>query len=696
MTLAEYKANPEEWSPTFTVETAADFTAWRGNTAGNDYERVLVAASLTITTDGVNLTTTGTKQVVFADGVHLTFNSSSSVVCFYYSSLPTEDEYWMSKASVGGTFTTGSIYIFLRCRNMDSPVITGIETSTGSTVTVYGYAYCFNVYAPKIKDNTIYAFYGFVDGENVYDAVIEGSHEFSQALSLFRGFHYTKNIYNAVVKGTIVSNGVLIFEQTVNVHDPVISASITRYHGPYYPAGGDVGIPTQLFKSCTDLYNPVFDGNIEGGFHSQRNWEEHPRIAPIYGFVDCYRVYNPKILGTMKTAYLTNFEGGKIYGFMNCVKVINPVIDGSLFASDSSTEAGAVYGFYRCSTVVNPKAVLDNYAGTSYMHYFWEGFIENALGSSARTMFYPDYGTAGLVADTVLIPGRGVTLKWRVISPHGALLPGKTVYLYAAKHATSPSAYYELIYEGTASAVGYGIPSDATIEGFQIRLSSTSDDSCRTYLFGEDVAVTPIISGRDEDLGVFSDTFTPYEFSVSKNVEDTSDWTAAEVQAYLDTKEIQRFNLEVGVVKSLSLSRKDWIRALNGSHRLRLYAKRIISGVPEAPFDIRILTFEKQKNNALVSLSNPAVSEGMPKQIELAINGAFPDGSTLTVQTCNNGYDESPAWEDMTGDFEAGQPHQFTNVEKTADSWGVNIKLALERGSAVGNCYIDSIIGDYS
>ena len=42
------------------------------------------------------------------------------------------------------------------------------------------------------------------------------------------------------------------------------------------------------------------------------------------------------------------------------------------------------------------------------------------------------------------------------------------------------------------------------------------------------------------------------------------------------------------------------------------------------------------------------------------------------------------------------QKHFFTNQTKTAASWGVKIKVKLLRGSAEGDCYIQSVGGNFA
>lgn len=59
-------------------------------------------------------------------------------------------------------------------------------------------------------------------------------------------------------------------------------------------------------------------------------------------------------------------------------------------------------------------------------------------------------------------------------------------------------------------------------------------------------------------------------------------------------------------------------------------------------------------------------------------------GATAQIRVCNNGYDSSPAWEDMTAEVLAGNPHTFTNTTKAAADWGIVIWVKVTAGTATG------------
>ena len=90
------------------------------------------------------------------------------------------------------------------------------------------------------------------------------------------------------------------------------------------------------------------------------------------------------------------------------------------------------------------------------------------------------------------------------------------------------------------------------------------------------------------------------------------------------------------------------------------------------------------------------VADEMPTKALVNIQGSFPNGSTLIVEICNNGNDEAPTWEVITNKVLTGQKHFFTNTQKTADEWGVKIKIKLLRGSATDPCFIKSVGGNFA
>ena len=51
----------------------------------------------------------------------------------------------------------------------------------------------------------------------------------------------------------------------------------------------------------------------------------------------------------------------------------------------------------------------------------------------------------------------------------------------------------------------------------------------------------------------------------------------------------------------------------------------------------------------------------------------------IKVYVANNGFDESPTWEDATNELLTDDLYYFTNEIKTADKWGVKVKIEINK-----------------
>jgi hypothetical protein len=675
MTLAEYKANPEAWEPTFTVADEADYEKWQNRQSGGDYERVLVSASLTAAA-GIDLTYSQTKQVVFSEGVKLTLNLNELAgLGLYQQTLEDDDEVWLSGAALAVTNTAAAnaTYCFRNCDSVDAAEISG-DIKGGSHL--YGFVGCGKVTNPSIGDVTADApvagvsggaFTAFQDCRSVVDPVLHdittGDGGAGVVGAAFTGFQSCDSVVRPVLHDIATGAGGSLgstpgvaggaftgFQDCRSVVDPVLHDIATGAGGAVtYSAGGSGGAFT-AFQSCRSVVRPVLHD-----------------IAP----------------GVGGTGRYGNGVTGLFTAFQSCRDVSSPTIT-------NITSAGVVYGFDTCSNVIDPKGVLAGVAGTSYLHYKWQGLITNRAGSNAKTaLFSPDYGPYELLAEESETPGDSVSLSWRFITPAGEPVAKSAVL----QVSTDNEATWTDIYTGADTEYSYTVPPGVDNARFRVYADANSGVAySKERLF----TVTPVISGEDEDLGELADSFPPYQFTVSKAPDDADTWDAAFITAALDRKTIQTFNVAVNVAKTLSIAPSVWRRVINGAHTLKISAVRIINGQPEGTSAARTLTFTRKQNTAALSLLSPAVAAVMPEQIEVAVGGQFPEGSILTVEACNNAEDVSPAWEDMTAESLAGEAHTFENSSKLALDWGVNIRVTLDRGTAEGPCYINSIVGDYT
>ena len=196
---------------------------------------------------------------------------------------------------------------------------------------------------------------------------------------------------------------------------------------------------------------------------------------------------------------------------------------------------------------------------------------------------------------------------------------------------------------------------------------------------------TPAISGSNSNLGSFSETSPSYSYTVTD-----ADGDAVTVVETLDGKTKRSYTVTLGAENTFTLSGEAWQKVLNGSHTLAIKATD-----SKGASATRTLTFTKAVTSISFEQTIAMPADDMPMKALLNIQGSFPAGSILKVEICNNGNDDEPAWEDVTNRVINGQKCYCSNTEKTADSWGVKIRVNLSRGTATEPCYIQTLGGNF-
>jgi hypothetical protein len=193
----------------------------------------------------------------------------------------------------------------------------------------------------------------------------------------------------------------------------------------------------------------------------------------------------------------------------------------------------------------------------------------------------------------------------------------------------------------------------------------------------------PTITGNDTDLGIFSDTFSGYNYTVND-----ADSESVSVQEIVDGVIFRTYMPTLGQQQSFSFAGLDWAKIQNGSHTVRIVATDS-GGVSTT----RTITFAKDVDTVefFTKILN---ADAKPVAALVNIQGSFPTGCILTVLASNNGNDANPVWQDISGSL--GSKAYFSNETKTADTWGVQFHVKLERGTATLPCYITSVGGGFA
>lgn len=193
----------------------------------------------------------------------------------------------------------------------------------------------------------------------------------------------------------------------------------------------------------------------------------------------------------------------------------------------------------------------------------------------------------------------------------------------------------------------------------------------------------PVISGADGDIGRRDKELT-YTYSATDEEKD-----AIKMEVFLDdTLVVPEFDAEDNKEYVYELKGFDFLKLPFGKHTLKIVATDS-NGLSST----RLVSFTRFADRLIMQLKTPRDTDVAAKKV-LVIPGWFvAPGATGKVEVCNNAYDDNPTWEDATVVTNDGRAFHFLNTTKTAEKWGVNIRLTIEKGKATAYSYIKSIGG---
>ena len=212
------------------------------------------------------------------------------------------------------------------------------------------------------------------------------------------------------------------------------------------------------------------------------------------------------------------------------------------------------------------------------------------------------------------------------------------------------------------------------------KISDTTDsDGCYTVLYN----TNPVISGSNSNLGTKTDGFTQ-NYTITD-----ADSDAVTVTEYIDDVKVRSYVATLGVANTFDVRNKTWLVLPNGNHTLKIVAN---DGFAEMT---RTFTFTKSITQLVVQRTEPIISNGRVQSILVTVVKNIPEGAIFKVEACNNAFDASPTWEDITTRVVQGRIYDFTNIASTSGKWGVNIRVTVDRNGASGACYITEIGGNF-
>lgn len=195
----------------------------------------------------------------------------------------------------------------------------------------------------------------------------------------------------------------------------------------------------------------------------------------------------------------------------------------------------------------------------------------------------------------------------------------------------------------------------------------------------------PVIAAGPTQLGAKTGPF-----NVPYSITDEDSGQTLTAKEYIDTEQKRGHTVVSGQNYSLQVVREEWQRLLNGAHTLKIEATDSEGGAAE-----KIFNFTKNEIEIELKLKTPLAADDRVTKAIVSVVATIPQGATMTVEVCNNGNDATPSWEDATQAVLRNRKIFIKNTTKTAPNWGFNVRVKVKRNGAVGDCFIESIGGNY-
>lgn len=220
-----------------------------------------------------------------------------------------------------------------------------------------------------------------------------------------------------------------------------------------------------------------------------------------------------------------------------------------------------------------------------------------------------------------------------------------------------------------------------------ISVSDTTDsEGC--YIVYERKA--PVIDGKDGDLGT---KFGP--FDVGYIVTDAPENDVATVTEAVNGATIKNYVPVLGQVNKVEITNEILANLPNG-----VQATLTITATDEDGSTTRTYTFtpwrySAEKTKVSVQMGQPIKTDYAISKVIMTMQTDREVDATITVKACNNAFDTSPTWEDITAAVMAKKAATLQNTTKTADTWGLNVQISIQKGQEAGTISIDGFALSY-
>ena len=280
------------------------------------------------------------------------------------------------------------------------------------------------------------------------------------------------------------------------------------------------------------------------------------------------------------------------------------------------------------------------------------------------------------------LAGSTITVSWGASTdPQGQALT------YILQRSFNSTAFVD-VWSGTSLSAAIFTPLGAATLAFRVLARNTTGLESAWQTSPTHTVITnspPVISGVDGDLGAQAEAFVQGYIVTDPDHGDT-----ITVTERLNGVQIRQYTAISGASQTFTVDATLFVSLANGQHTMTVTA--IDQWGASA---VRTWTFSRSENQIDVRPQTALDANDMPTRVLINVNRQIPPGAIFQVLVCNNGNDAATAWEDCTAAVLSGSLFFFTNTTKTADDWGVNVRVNVDRNGADGPCWISSISGNF-
>lgn len=309
---------------------------------------------------------------------------------------------------------------------------------------------------------------------------------------------------------------------------------------------------------------------------------------------------------------------------------------------------------------------------------------DNADSDGAYTIIWNQPPTT---PGSLTMPGTVEGGKTAVISWGQSTDPEGNLSGYVLERSTNGGAYAQ-VYKGLNRTYTDTITFGWNTVQYRVKAYDGAGLESGYYTGAQKAVVNnhpPVISGTDSDLGTKTGPF-----SQAYTITDEDSGQTITATEKIDGAVKRSFTANSGTQYTFTITQADWLKIQNGSHALTVEAQDSAGGTATRTFQ-----FAKNETELEFTLSAPLPADDMLTKAVMSITRQIPAGAELKVYACNNAFDAAPTWEDVTQAVTTGNKFFLSNTEKTAENWGFNFKISVKRKSATGDCYIQSVGGNF-